>query len=91
MALQQIQKSSSFKPDMIGDVVEVTLYNKADGDLITTTGVLAGYQVGGGRVGAWLDHDRDGEPSFTAHLDEVTVSITHYEFALGIEVEEDGE
>ncbi len=92
MALTLIQKSSTFRPDMVGDVVEVNLYSKADGSFITTTGVLAGYQSGGGSVGAWFDHDRDGEPSFRADLDEVTLSITHYEFVLDLtSIEEDGE
>lgn len=89
MAIQQIQKSSVFKPDMIGDIVEVVLYNKTDGTLLTVVGTLEGYQQAPGVVGAWFAHDRDGQPGFTTKSDAVTLTITHYEYVPDLSDAED--
>lgn len=87
MALEQITKSPTFRPAMIGDVVEVTVYDQATGDLSTVAGVLAAYSV----------HPRgtafriDGEPEAqTVPREGYTMSITHFEFVMDFS-EEDSE
>lgn len=83
MAIQQIQKSSTFKPDMIGDIVEVTLYNKADGDTSTAVGTLRAYSVFDGIIVAEFDGDRD-IPAVKVPIANYNVSITHYEYILDL-------
>lgn len=79
MAIQQIQKSSTFKPEMIGDLVEVTIYDKADGSLATVTGVLDAYST----------NSQGTHPKFagvegyqTIPTEGYTLSITHYEYII---------
>lgn len=87
MALEQITTSSTFRPAMIGDVVEVTMYDQSSGDLSTVAGVLAAYgthpQVTAFRI--------DGEPEAQRVPREgYTLSITHFEFVIDFS-EEDSE
>lgn len=79
MAIQQIQKSSTFKPDMIGDVIEVTAYDKKTGDLITLAGVLAAYSIAATGTEFKIDGVDKGN-SFPA--EGYNISITHFEFTL---------
>lgn len=91
MALTLIQKSSTFKPDMIGDVVEVTTYDPATGEMGTVAGVLRSYVSNAKVTRAFFDGDADDPTLSIRAEDKFNISITHYEFALGVEVEEDGE
>lgn len=86
MAVQQIQKSSVFKPEMIGDIVEITAYNQQDGSLSTVAGILAAYNT-----------DADGSTfqiEGVATVNEFpskgfTITITHYEFIFELASEDD--
>jgi hypothetical protein len=77
VAVQQIQKSSVFKPEMIGDLVKITVYTQADGSLSTVAGILAAFNT-----------DSDGatfvfenvEATQTIPAKGYTITITHYEF-----------
>ncbi len=89
MALQQIQKSSTVKPDMIGDGVEVTVYEQDGGNLHTMSGVLAAYSTSPEETQFKLDGLDKGN---TVPREGFTLSITHYEFVLDLtSIEEDGE
>lgn len=82
MAIQQIQKSSVFKPDMIGDLVEITAYKQADGSLSTMAGILAAYHVTpDGTVFKIEGVDSDTEIVTEGN----TINITHYEYVIDIE------
>lgn len=81
MAIQQIQKSSAFKPEMIGDLVEITVYNQADGSLRTVTGILSAYSTHSKGVAAVIDGV--GYPQ-EIPSEGHTLSITHYEFILDL-------
>lgn len=77
--IQQIQKSSVPKPDMIGDLIEVTIYSQADGSLSTVAGTLTGYAVRDGDVYLFLQDITD---DVEVDLDDYTLSITHYEYPI---------
>lgn len=81
MAIQQIQKSSAFKPEMVGDLVEITVYDQADGSLRTVAGALTAYSTHSKGVVAVIDGvERPQEiPS-----EGYTLSITHYEYILDL-------
>lgn len=93
MALTLVQKSSTFKPDMIGEVVEVTAYRPADGSMTVAVGVLRSYFTGSAGIRAEFDGDTDlPSVAYTAtDLEQINVSISHYEFDLQVFVEEDDE
>lgn len=88
MALTQIQKSSTFKPDMIGDIVEVTAYDQKEGGLSTVVGVLGSYATLPDQTAFKIEGVDAGQ-----HVprEGYTLSITHYEFNLGSFIEEDDE
>lgn len=87
MALEQITTSSTFRPAMIGDVVEVTMYDQSSGDLSTVAGVLAAYSTTPARTCFLID----GDPEIkTVPREGYTLSITHFEFVIDFS-EEDSE
>lgn len=77
MAVQQIQKSSVFTPEMIGDLVEVTAYDQSDGSLSTVAGVLAAYTASSDGATFVFENVRAAQ---TFPSEGFTVTITHYEF-----------
>lgn len=86
MAVQQIQKSSVFKPEMIGDLVEITAYDQQDGSLSTVAGILAAYSTEAD--GATFQIEGVAKTNqFPAQ--GVTITITHYEFIFELTSEDD--
>lgn len=79
MAIQQIQTSSFFKPDMIGDIVEVTAYDKNTGSMVKSAGILRAYSSMGDNVVAEFEGDRD-TPALKVDTSRSTLTIVHYEF-----------
>lgn len=88
MALTQVQKASTFKPDMVGDIVEVTVYDQKEGALSTIVGVLASYAVHPDKTAFKID---GVDLNQQVPREGYTLSITHYEFNLGSLIEEDDE
>lgn len=85
MAIQQIQKSSVPKPDMVGDLVEVTIYDKSDGALSTVAGTLTGYALRDGYAYLSL---QDVAEEVEVNLEDFTISIAHYEYILDLSTTE---
>lgn len=88
MALTQIQKSSTFKPDMVGDIVEVTVYDQKESALSAMVGVLGSYATHPDRTTFKIEGIESVQ---VVPRDGYTISITHYEFNLGSLIEEDDE
>lgn len=89
MALTQIQKSSTFKPEMIGDVVEVTVYDQKESSLSTVVGVLGAYSTAPDAIVFKVEGVTAEQ---VVPREGYTLSITHYEFDMGyIDAEEDDE
>lgn len=86
MAIQQIQKSSVFKPDMIDDIVEVVAYDQKDGSLHTAVGVLSAYSVS--PQGTTIKFAGVEAPQIVPNQD-FTLTITHYEYVLDLSDAED--
>lgn len=81
MAIQQIQKSSTFKPDMIGDLVEVTVYDQSDGTLLTVAGPLDAYSTTPGGTAFVISGIREPQ---SVPSEGYTLSITHFEYVLDL-------
>lgn len=82
MAIELIQTSSTFKPDMIGDLVEITIYDQSDGSLTTTAGVVDAYTN-------YPDSTAIVIQGTTRALEVptkgYTISIRHYEYVIETE------
>lgn len=87
MAIQQIQTSSFFKPDMIGDIVEVTAYDKNTGSMAKAAGTLRAYSSEGGIVVAEFEGDRD-TPGLKVDTSASTLTIVHYEYIIDFNTED---
>lgn len=86
MAVQQIQKSSVFKPEMIGDLVEITAYDQQDGSLSTVAGILAAYTTDSNGSTFVFENVSAAQ---TVPAEGYTLSITHYEFIFELTSEDD--
>lgn len=86
MAIQQIQKSSVLKPDMIDDIIEVVVYDQKDGSLHTAVGVLSAYSVS--PQGTTIKFAGVETPQSVPN-EGFTITITHYEYVLDMSDAED--
>lgn len=86
MALTQIQKASTFKPEMIGDIVEVTVYDQKESSLSTVVGVLGAYSTAPDAIVFKVEGVTAEQ---VVPREGYTLSITHYEFNLGSLIEEE--